>query len=144
MTINVGDLAGGGGAGFQLAPDLGWPNDTSNPANGWEQIITNCPAGVETTMLSLTGKFAISALIYKNMISESKNFKLTIDGVAIWDATRATSGTNLNLLGVGGSQLNSSTAINDIVIFCNTSLLLQITSTSTDSIDLQYLARPIL
>jgi hypothetical protein len=133
---------GGGGAGVTLAEDLTFPSSI----NGLVGAVT--VSGIDgssglTTALSLTGKFIIDTLIFTGITLESMTFKLTVDGTVIWNDTFVTTQTSLALLGdsqtlAGGMGVNSSS------IQCNSSLLLEIATTADTSVDLSYLARPIV
>ena len=135
MSIKVGESSGGGG-NLKLAPDLTYPNRQGVSVT---QTVSNvdCTGGL-TTVLSLTGKFAISHMYLNGLTSgEAVTLKLTIDGVVIWDTSLVWPGSWMVLLGRTQGQP-------DIVITCDSSLLLEVQTTSDNSINLIYIARPIL
>ena len=136
MTIPIN---GGGGGLPQLAPDLTYPSSRLTASSTWQRIAAiNASAGL-TTALSLTGKYAVTYLLFRSLSSESVTVKLTIDGVVIWNDTFTTA-TTMALFGN-----NSSTgAGSEEVLQCNSSLLLEIQTATDTSIDLDYLARPII
>ena len=137
MTIEIGK-AGGGLP--QLAPDLTYPADRKNlNVKTYKEITGIDASGGLTTALSLTGKFAVSLANFLNTTAESMTIKLTIDSVVIWNATfLATSGAQYILGDSGGGNGVAET------ILCNDSLLLEVQTTADTSINLQYMARPIL
>ena len=129
--------SGGGSSQIQLAPDLTYPSSllANNP---YSQIFPIDASSGLTTALSLSGKFAVSHLDFRNMTSESNNYKLTIDGDVVMDDTFV-SGTSQSIVGN-----NADTLYDNIVILCETSLVLQIETASDTSILLNYVAREIL
>ena len=68
--------------------------------------------------------------------NEFWNFRLTVDGVVIWDGGQTTTSGNIYLYGGQNG--------NDIPFVCNSSLLLEVRSTSDTSVSMNYIARPIL
>lgn len=131
---NWNDLFGGGPV--RLAPDLTYPSSKSSATSNFSSD-TNIAVvgGALSTVKSLTGKYAISYLNASNLLSESMTWKLTVDGVVVWNSVGSGAGTEL-LLG----SLNNSANISE-VIGCNSSFLLEVTTTSDTLIDLDYLAR---
>lgn len=142
MTIKTSSLGGGGGIPA-LAPDLTWPASKAVSSVGYKRITgINATAGL-TTALSLTGKFLINGLIFDSMTSETYTVKLTVDGVVIWNDSMTSIGSStLVLYGSASSSFSNST--NELGFICNTSLLLEIQSTTDTSVNLEYIARPIL
>lgn len=142
MTIKTSLLGGSSGIPT-LAPDLTWPNSKLISNTGYKQIAgIDATAGL-TTALSLTGKFLISGLLFDDMISEAYTVKMTVDGVVIWnDSIASVTSTALVLYGAASNSFTNST--NEPGFICNTSLLLEIQSTTDTSVTLQYIARPIL
>ena len=138
MSELLSSITGGGGLP-QLAPDLTYPSSLGvNRGYVWVTGI-DASAGL-TTALSLTGKFAIDLLQFVGLTNESITVKLTVDGVIIWNDTYVTGATTLRLFGLnesGGEDTPST-------MQCNESLLLEIQTTTDTSIDLYYVARPIL
>ena len=134
MTIKVGS---GGSALPKLAPDLTWPTDMENNV-GYERISGIDGSAGLVTALSLTGKFMISLLQFTSILTESITYKLTIDGVVIWNGAAAT-GTVKKLLGSksGPNEVSNS-------IQCDASLLLEVQTTTDTNVVLDYLVRPIL
>ena len=124
----------------KLAPDLTYPADKAN------SVLTSMSttgivvtAGVKSELLSLTGKYAISLLQASNLVSEAMTWDLTIDGVKIWSAV-GNNGTTQFLLGAFTDDANGAPE----TVLCDSSLLLEVTTTTDTSIDLTYKARPIL
>ena len=134
MTIEVG--VGSGGLP-KLAPNLTWPSSLASN-NGSVFIGAINAVGSLTTVLSLTGKYAIDLLRFDGLASESMTFKLTIDGVVIWNDTFSPS-AGLRLFG-SNTATNSSTPS---TMQCDASLLLEVQTTADASIGLYYVARPI-
>ena len=136
MTIKTSSFSQG--SGFKLAPDLNFPADINagNATTALSSVVFD-PSGGLTTALSLTGKFAIPILTLASLTSsESYTIKLTIDGVVIWNSS--------NSQPLVARPLLSSAQGNDITIFCESSFLLEVQSTIDNSVQLLYLARPIL
>lgn len=129
-----------GGAGFKLAPDLDFPSRLVGK-NGVEVVTIDPSAGLATA-LSLTGKWAVSYLVFSGLTAETVTVELTVDGVTVWNSTFTTSDTALSLLGYTGSTTTGS--INDAIITCDTSLVLRISTATDNSVNFIYLARPIL
>lgn len=127
----------GGGVLPQLAPDLKFPSDKNSLTN------TTLISGIDgssglTTALSLTGKFIVSYISLANFVAETSTVKLTIDGVVIWNDTFTTAtGTDYFI----GNVVANYT---DVTLQCNSSFLLEIATTTDTSVDLTYVARPIL
>ena len=138
MTIEVGK-AGGGLP--QLAPDLTYPGDRVNlNLRTYKQIAgINASLGL-TTALSLSGGFAVSLLRFTNTTAELMTVKLTVDGVVIWNASFTGTGTaGQYLLG----NMSAGAGVSETVQ-CNTSFLLEIQTATDTTINLEYMARPIL
>jgi hypothetical protein len=131
---DLSNFLNSGGAGFRLAPDLTWPSIAQPQLS---VVLTATPL-LYTTALSLTGKFAIGLICFENLTSEPIDFRLTIDGVVIWDDAQS-SGQSRPLLGdnTTGDRLRQ-------YIICKSSLLLEIRTTTDTSVQLFYDARPIL
>ena len=138
MTVITSGFLQSSGVNVTLAPDLSWPARVSSA--GIEVAAGLNMAGSLQTALQLTGKYAVSFLYFSNLTAETCTFKLTIDGVVIWNAT-LTTGTALPLLGnIGGFASGN----NDLIVQFNQSFLLEVQTASDASIDLSYIARPIL
>ena len=137
----MGTTSGGGGALPSLAPDLTYPGDRLSLNLKTYKEITGINASLGlTTALSLSGKFAISLLRFKDISTGLMTIKLTVDGVVIWNDSFTGTGTNSQyLLGntSGGAGVSET-------IQCNTSFLLEIQTATDPSVDLYYMARPIL
>ena len=138
MTIKLSGISGGGGLP-KLAPDLDYPNRFIE-IRPQRQVIVSIPSpGVDyATVLSLTGKFVISSLQLTGLINEFWNFRLTIDGVVIWDAGQGISNATIQILG------GASTVFTDTSIICDSSFLFEVRSTTDTSIFCNYAVRPIL
>jgi hypothetical protein len=131
----LSSIVGSGGLP-QLAPDLTWPSSLSTNTN-YATVNLN-PMGALTTALSLTGKYAIDLLAFANITAEQVTVKMTVDGVIVWNDTYTAAGNNIRLFGVGIDGLPPST------MQCKSSLLLEIQTLTDTSVDLNYIARPIL
>lgn len=138
MTIKLSGISGGGGLP-KLAPDLTYPS-TFLEVRPQRQVIVSIPnPGVDyATVLSLTGKFVISSLQLTGLLSEFWNFRLTIDGVVIWDDGKNFSNANAQILG------GASTGFTDTSIICDSSFLFEVRSTTDTSVSCNYVVRPIL
>lgn len=123
----------------KLAPDL---TRLSQQAGANDPYITitgiNASAGL-TTALSLSGRFSLSWLEFTNMTAENNTYKLTIDDVVIFNDTFS-SPTSLMLIGA----TSASNQIVDGPYLVEKSLLLEVQTATDTSIDLNYLARPIV
>lgn len=135
-SVTLSSLVGGGGA-IKLAPDLTFPSSLSS-GESYKRVTLN-PAGSLTTALSLTGKFVIDALYFTSLTSESITVKLTIDSVVVWNDTFVVPSTSLYL------QFGGTTAVITTSSFiCDNSLLLEIQTATDNSVNFNYLVRPIL
>ena len=143
MTIKLSSFGGGG---LKLAPDLNYIanlTDTNTDISPFLQTGNIDGTSGFATAISLAGKFSFSALQIENNITESYTLKLTVDGNEIWNSSN-TLGANANIIGAIADS-NSSTSIAYAEPFiCNTSLLLEVTSTTDASFRFNYIARPIL
>jgi hypothetical protein len=129
----------GSGGGLSFAPDLTAPSSALSQNLPYRSITgINGSSGL-TTAISLTGKYAVSWLKFEGLTSETITIKLTVDGVIIWNDT-FTCQTSLQLLG----NTSSSEVCVDGPYICNQSLLLEIQTATDTSVNLEYLARPIL
>lgn len=137
--INLSTVVGGASGLPQLAPDLTYPSTLSG-SSGFVTVAGIDGSSGLTTALSLSGKFAIDLLYFAGLALESMTFKLTVDGVVIWNSSFSVSGTSLSLFGAFNSAANSTTSS----MQCKNSLLLEIQTTSDTSVTLRYVARPIL
>ena len=138
MTINLSSKSSGGIP--ILAPDLNYP---VNKVAGDQTIISI--AGIDgssglVTALSLTGKYYVSFLRYSGITNESMTHKLTVDGVVIWNDSAVSGGTSLALLGSTTATVQTPPE----TIQCDATFLLEVSTTADTSINLSYLARPIL
>jgi hypothetical protein len=103
--------------------------------------LTNLDAtGSLTTVLSLTGKFMINLLYADGFTaSDIDQWKLTIDGVVVNDSdAMTTASTTFRMYG------NSIDGDQGIAFMCDSSLLLEIEMTADTTINVYYIARPIL
>ena len=137
----LSSIIGGGGIP-KLAPDLAYPTDILAGGNQFKQVVIPVVATVKTTALSLTGKFLITYLNFSGLINESMTFDLTIDGVLIWSGAKVVS--SLQHLLLGGAINIVGDAGPPETIQCDTSLLLEITTTTDTSVVLNHNERPIL
>jgi hypothetical protein len=132
----------GGGGLPQLAPDLTFPSSLIGNF-GFKSIGSINAVGSLTTVLSLSGKFYVNALRIEGLTAETITIKLTVDGVVIWNDTWANPNTILKLLGRTGVDANATTETVES-IQCNESFLLELQTLTDASVNLKYLARPIL
>lgn len=127
--------------GVELAPDLTFPSGGLST-----KTISIDPSGGLTTALSLTGKYAITGLLFRSLADEEYTVKCTIDGVVVWNNTFNSGTDYIGLLGdnfIGGT-VRSEFATIDSTIICNASFLLEIESATDTDVKLDYRARPIL
>tara|TARA_R110000787_G_scaffold174803_1_gene287353 strand:+ start:34 stop:450 length:417 start_codon:yes stop_codon:yes gene_type:complete len=129
------------GGATKLAPDLTYPAGKAGGNNLKDISGIDASSGL-TTVLSLTGKFAISYIAFTNQTTELNTYKLTIDGVVVWSNTHtATTATDVFL---GSVTQTGSSWVSDTIITCEQTFLLEVQTATDTSINLQYLARPIL
>lgn len=125
----------------ELAPDLTYPSSKSSDGQPYYQATgINASAGL-TTVLSLTGSFAISMLGFESMTAEQVTIVLTVDGEVKWNDTFTLSSDELWLLGSNSSPVNN---IPEAVYGCRSSLTLEIQTATDTSIDFLYMVRPIV
>ncbi len=137
---NLSSISGSGGLP-RLAPDLTYPASKIGSGNFKKITGIDASSGL-TTALSLTGNFAVSYLAFHRQTAESNRYKLTVDGVVIWDDTKVAS-TGVDVF-LGNVNVSGTLYSSDTVIECKNSLLLEVhTATDTD-IELYYLARAIV
>lgn len=140
MTISLQNKTN---VGSRLAPDLTYPTDKSTAHDTTKAVALTPTAGVKSTALSLTGKFSVSYLHFSALIAEAITYRLTIDGVIIWNDV-GQSGTEEYLLGLADDIGTTTSKTAPETIICNTSFLLEVTTTTDTAITLHYKARPIL
>ena len=137
MTIEVGK-AGGGLP--QLAPDLTFPADKASASTGYSQIVVPVVAGVETTTLNLSGKWAVYRIWYTLLSTEVMHHYMENDGIVIWDDDGA-AGTTFSLYGNEGAA-NVPFASSGFEV--KTDLTLKITTITDTSVTINIDARPIV
>ncbi|MCP4881188.1 MAG: hypothetical protein GY905_11630 [Gammaproteobacteria bacterium] len=136
----LSSLVGGGGLP-RLAPDLTYPSSKAATANYKTITGIDASSGL-TTALSLTGNFAVSYLAFYDQAAESNRYKLTVDGVVIWDDTKvAAAGVDVFL---GDVNISGTLYPSDITIECESSLLLEVHTATDTNIGLYYIARAIV
>jgi len=133
---NWNDLFGGGLP--KLAPDLTYPSDKLVGGASYKRITGIDGSSALVTALSLSGKFYINFIRFSGLIAESMTFKLTIDGVIVWNNSFTVTATEVFL----GTLPNSTLSISE-TIQCDTSFLLEIQTTTDTDVTLDFLARPI-
>jgi len=126
--------------GVRLAPNLTFPTDKSSSVN-YQRITGINAVGSLTTVLNLTGKFAIPFLELRDIANENVTIKLTIDGVVIWNAADDIFNNWIPLIGV---QNNTATIASSEVVLCESSFKLEVKTTSDSSISCSFIARPII
>lgn len=138
MTIKLSSKAAGGTSYPLLAPDLTYPSAQPTGVNYNITTGIDATSGL-TTILSLTGSYVVSYLRLANLTSGDTNtLKLTVDGVIIWDDT---------FTGITDKFLINGPNVSDVIgetIQCESSLLLEIQTTTDTNIRFDHLARPIL
>lgn len=152
LTLN--SLVGGGGE-LKLAPDVGGLAARSRPDLNYTQVAGIDGSSGLVTALSLTGKYAISLLLFSSMNAEAFTCKLTVDGEVIYndtDTIYTSSASGLWCIFGRGGAVTASSNLNSYPwnastmshFVCESSLLLEIQSTTDTSINLLYKAKPIL
>lgn len=137
--IKLSTVVGGGGLP-KLAPELTYPADKLVGGAVYKRISAIDASAGLTTILSLTGKFAVSYMAFLSITAEVNTIKLTVDGVIIWDTTYTPSATD-NLIGATNT---SALSPQDIVNGCDESFLLEYQTATDTNIVFDYLARPLL
>lgn len=133
------EITVGGGGGFKLAPDLDYISNKSGISTTLSISSIDASQGFATA-LYLEGKFYLNYLTFSNLNSGiDVGIKLTIDGVLIWDSSAT---TNTSLMWVLGYA--STNTVYPETIYCESSLLLEVSQSGNSDIVLNYLARPIL
>ena len=132
-------LAGSQGLN-KLAVDTTYFEDRGNGAGPDVNISAIDATGGLTTILSLTGKFHIHAFFVTAILANNlDHWKLTIDGVVVNEEDGMSSNsTSIGMFGVQDGD------VGDQGIICHESFLLQIQTTSDNSISFWYRVQPIL
>lgn len=124
----------------KLAVDTDFPKDKPNGVAVFTVLNINAVGGL-TTILSLTGKFAIHALWMSGLTGNNiATVKLTIDGVVVWNVDPLTNTTVERYI---GSALTDGNAWTERLM-CETSFLWEMEMDSDTTIHLNYAVRPIL
>tara|TARA_R110000850_G_scaffold154536_3_gene277992 strand:+ start:7400 stop:7810 length:411 start_codon:yes stop_codon:yes gene_type:complete len=89
MTINTANF-GGDNALIRLAPDLLNLEQRLSSTAMYKRETVTMVAGVESAILTLTGKYAVAFLELRELVSESMTARMVVDGVEIWDSTITT------------------------------------------------------
>ena len=135
--FGVGGEVGGGGLP-KLAPDLLYPSQivvTSAPIRNTGNIDTT--TGGLVTLLSLTDRSAYSLIQIDGLPLESITLKFTVDGIIILNDTFINAiATNFSL--VGGA------AVSDTTYEFNSSLLLEVSSTTGTNVNTEFIVRKIV
>jgi len=135
---SFGEVTVDGSGALYLAPDLDF---VSNSTSGVRQVLAIDATGSLTNVLSLSGRYVLSVLLFQGLTNGDMNkVKLTIDGEDIWfeDPLTPPSGTTLNLIG----GIGTGSCREDYIIESSLDLSIEM-ATDTD-ISMQFLARPIL
>lgn len=134
-------FSGGGGGLIELEPNLDW--------KGTKTVSLN-PTGSEQTMLSLTGKFAVSHLGLKTNGTSTTRIVMIVDGVTIIDTTYTYGSTSSGVTEYpiyGNDDGYSARGDNDRVPFLvKNSLVIKVTRVldpNQNASTLTYLVRPI-
>jgi len=136
-----GEIVIRGAGQTSLAPDLTYLSDKSSAITTHETFgAIAVTAGVKSTVISLSGKFVIPFMEAINLTAEAMTWKLTVDGEVKWDSV-GQSGTSESLIGGFNNSGSNVQAISES-IECQTSFLLEVTTTADTSVGLFILARP--
>ena len=123
----------------ELAPDLTFFTGKTGGSVTYVVVSNIDATGSLTTILSLTGKFAIDILVLTALTSNDiDQIKLTVDGIVIWDQDGLSDNDGTEVL------LGQTDGDNGMQYRCETSFLLQLETKVDTSTTLSYLARPIL
>jgi hypothetical protein len=160
-TGNLSALIGGGGvkpvglingvSGLNAANFCA--DATALTSNSGYLKVVNTPAltaGVLSTILSLTGRGAINFLAGQpgNTTVRTHRFKVTLDGIVIFDGTSTATNSASRILNVIGQVYNPATATSVVIpemLTFETSLLIEyassLTETGQTSIGYRYFSR---
>ena len=137
--INSSDLVGGGSKVLpQLAPDIGGLVSRSSTQLTYAAVTNIDGSSGFATALSLTGKYAISTLWFTNCASESMTVKVTCDGDIIYNDTLNVTGGIINIFSTSSTVYN-----NEAVYMCESSFLVEISTTTDNNVALVYTVRAI-
>ena len=124
----------------KFAVDTDFPKDKVDFVF-WKQVTGIDASASLTTILSLTGKFAINFLFMEALLAnEIAQVKLTVDDIVVWDVDPVTNATTEGYI---GHDLNVDRATLEPMM-CQSSFLFQMKMDTDNSITLSYQARPIL
>lgn len=145
MTKEFGICGEIGSAIPKLAPDLNFIQDTAF-GSGAASIRTTAnidPSSGLTPVLNLIGKFEVSMLQLANITGgDATTVRMTVDGVVIWNSSKVFGVADPGLMGAAGA-IAANGAMGESFI-CNSSLLIEIQTTTDVEMKLNYRARPIL
>jgi len=118
------------GVPIQLAPDL-LALERRGGIAMYESDTVAMVAGVESAVLTLSGKYTVNYLELRSLIAESMTVRMVLDSVEIYDSTITT--------GSAWSIYNTITDQNFLPAFQVTStLVLYLTTTTDTSIDVYH------
>ncbi len=138
-TKTLTQIIGGADPLPKMAPDLTNFTDREGGAVLYILLTGIDTTGALTTLLSLTGKFAIDLLYLQSMtVNDMDQIKLTIDGVVIFNETSMSDNAGTEHV-LGNIDLDHGHQY-----MCESSLLFEIEMNIDTSIDFAYLVRPIL
>jgi len=118
------------GIPIQLAPDLlALERRAANGINMYEIDTVAMVAGVESAVLTLSGKYTVNYLELRSLIAESMTVRMVLDSIEIYDSTITT--------GSVWSIYNSLANQNAAPAFqVGSSLVVYLTTTTDTSIDI--------
>lgn len=123
----------------QLAPNTNFGN-TSSIIRGYKVLSGACTANTLKTILSVTGRGAISKLFLASMDTTSRThrIKITIDGTVVYDSTSAANSTQDVAPIIGNACYSSYTAnivmdMDEFPLFFDSSLLVEYATSLTET-----------
>lgn len=126
--------------GIRLAPDLTFPSSLSSSAP--KAFVTIDPSGALTTILSLTGKYAIDLLGFSGLPTiEIVTIKMTVDGVVIWNDTFTPTVATINIF---SADNGTTSQLGYAPFICDSSLLIEVETVADTAVSLGYYVRKIL
>ena len=135
MSALLSSITGGGGIP-KLAPDLDLPSRLTESSNGQETVNVD-PSGVLTTVLSLSGKFAIYYMQFQGLpTTENVVIKVTVDGTVIHNDTYTPAVATLRLYA-------NASAVGLPGFACGSTLLVEVQTITDTSVDFFWVARAI-
>lgn len=134
-----GEIIVQGSGAIQLAPDLNYISDKNSGTTNYIEVTGIDGSSGFAPALSLTGKYSVYLLAFTDLVNENVTVRLTVDGVVIFNSSATAAGNDMVIFGSAGGSNSQGDNFQ-----CESSLLLEIQTTTDTNCSLRYLARPIL